>query len=747
MTLASGLLLSCFGAAPPISITAAASDGLPVGATIRHHDQFVQIDPDRHQLVATDRMTLDLPQAQQSITFALAPTLHLNRLVLSAADKPADESSHDIPFEIEADSASTSAQHVKVPAAILPAGTSTLTAHYHGLINDPPKEPRHLRFVTPSETAGHIGPEGVYLSSESQWYLDLPESLSTHRLRVALPSGWTAVTQGKSRTSAPCPSHLCPQGNFIMTEWELVQPSEALTLVANRFVSTMREWTSKSGQSVQLAAYLFPDDAHLAGEYLDATARYLDAYIPLLGSYPFDSFAVVENFFASGLGMPSFTLLGSGIIRRHYVQPYALGHEIVHSWIGNAVFNRIDRGNWVEGLTTYLANYYWHELSGDLPQARDQRRLMLQGYNLHVPPARDYPVGQFTQKRDERDNAIGYQKAAMVFHLLRHEVGEEAFWLGLKHLVTRYSGRHAEWRDLERVFAETSGRDLRWFFTQWIEQDGAPALSIESASAHRSAGDGGRSFHLTVKMAQTGKTFRVSVPLRIHMEGGREQTIEVEMRAAHDSMTARLPARPKDIELDPDVMVLRRMPREALPPVLNHYVTDGRRSLVLAFADPSQASHPFRQTVKRIEAQDSGKPVEERTATVSLTEDSLLPQEGSVLVLGSPESRVPIQSLISPHCGELVQLRDNGLTLAGSAHDGAGIAALVSCHRRDRPGSVITLLYAVTPQAATTVARLLFFYGWNSYVVFKDGRAVDRGEWASTYDRMEVSVDEQEVGR
>ncbi|HXH85793.1 MAG TPA: hypothetical protein VNI35_03160, partial [Nitrospira sp.] len=203
LTLAYGFLLLCFSTALPFSRTAAASDGLPAGATIRHHDLFVQIDPDRHQLVATDRMTLDLAPAQQSITLALAPTLYLDRLVLSATGKPEDESSQDIPFEIEADSVSTSAQHVRISAAILTAGTSTLTAHYHGLINDPPKEPRHLRFVTPSETAGHIGSEGVYLSSESQWYLDLPESLSTHRLHVALPSGWTAVTQGTPRTSAP----------------------------------------------------------------------------------------------------------------------------------------------------------------------------------------------------------------------------------------------------------------------------------------------------------------------------------------------------------------------------------------------------------------------------------------------------------------------------------------------------------------------------------------------------------------
>jgi hypothetical protein len=245
------------------------------------------------------------------------------------------------------------------------------------------------------------------------------------------------------------------------------------------------DWIAKTGQRIQLSTYLFPDDAHLAEEYLDATARYLDAYIPLLGPYPFEKFAVVENFFASGLGMPSFTLLGSGIIKRHYVQPYALGHEIVHSWIGNAVFNRADRGNWVEGLTTYLANYYWHELMGDRAQARDQRRLMVQGYNLHVPPERDYPVSQFTQKENERDNAIGYQKSAMVFHLLRQEVGEEIFWRALTSLIARYRGRYAEWHDLEQVFAEESRRDLRWFFAQWLEQDGAPELSLSEAVARR----------------------------------------------------------------------------------------------------------------------------------------------------------------------------------------------------------------------------------------------------------------------
>jgi len=157
----------------------------------------------------------------------------------------------------------------------------------------------------------------------------------------------------------------------------------------------------------------------------------------VLGPYPFRRFSIGENFFASGLGMPSYTLLGAGSIRRHYTQPYALGHEIVHSWIGNHVFND-HGGNWAEGLTTYLANYYWHEMNGDLQKAREERRMMLLSYAVYVPPDQDYPVVRFKRKSDQHDNAIGYNKAAMVFHMLRREIGGDRFFAALRTLVAEY---------------------------------------------------------------------------------------------------------------------------------------------------------------------------------------------------------------------------------------------------------------------------------------------------------------------
>ena len=723
-----------------LSIVCAADPVLP-RVVIRHHELLVEIVPEQHALIAKDRLTLEVPQSQDPIRFSLASTLQIDRITLVHTSVGAEVSIHDVPFEIEHGSAPESVQEVTIPSQVVAAGLVTLDVHYHGVINDPPRDPRHLRFVTPSETAGHIGPEGVYVSSESHWYPDIPESLSTYALLVAVPTGWTVVTQGKGGQSRACPDGFCRSDQMVMTEWVVTQPSEALTLVANTFVTSFRDWTAKTGQRIQLSTYLFPDDAHLAEEYLDATARYLDAYIPLLGPYPFEKFAVVENFFASGLGMPSFTLLGSGIIKRHYVQPYALGHEIVHSWIGNAVFNRAERGNWVEGLTTYLANYYWHELTGDREQARDQRRLMVQGYNLHVPPERDYPVAQFTQKQDERDNAIGYQKAAMLFHLLRQEVGEETFWRALKSLVAQYRGRQAEWRDLERVFAEASRRDLRWFFAQWVEQDGAPVLSLPEAIARPVTGEPAGTFQLEATIVQSNKLFRLPLQLLIHLEGDREHRLTLPLRSLRETISVTLPARPIAIDLDPEFMTVRRIARQALSPVLNHYVTDRRRTVLTAFTDEPDHPSPFRDVVTRIEAQKQQRPIGERTVIASLAQDGLLPQEGSVLVLGGPESRSGIQSILAHHCGERATLNDRGVTVMGTAHEGPGLALLASCHRVDRPGSVVTVLYAATQQAVAKVARLLFFYGWNSFVLFKDGAVVTRGEWPLASDRTEVRLD------
>ena len=91
-------------------------------------------------------------------------------------------------------------------------------------------------------------------------------------------------------------------------------------------------------------------------------------YRELVGAYPYSKFAVVENFWESGLGMPSFTLLGPRVIRLPFVWKSSLPHEIAHNWWGNGVFVDMRRGNWSEGLTAYLADHLIKEQRGQRPE-------------------------------------------------------------------------------------------------------------------------------------------------------------------------------------------------------------------------------------------------------------------------------------------------------------------------------------------------------------------------------------------
>jgi aminopeptidase N len=264
---------------------------------------------------------------------------------------------------------------------------------------------------------------------------------------------------------------------------------------------------------------------------------------------------------------------------------------------------------------------------------------------------------------------------------------------------------------------------------------------LSEAVARSVAGAPAQIFQLEATIIQSNKLFRLPLQLRIRMEGDREQMLTVPLRSLRETISVALPARPIAIDLDPEFMAFRRVARQSLSPVLNHYVTDRRRSVLMAFTDEPGHPSPFREIITRIETQEQQKPVSERTVIAPFAQDGLLPQEGSVLVLGGPESHSGIQSILAHHCGERAMLNDRGVTVKGTSYEGLGLALLVSCHRVDRPGSVVTVLYAASQQAVAKVARLLFFYGWNSFVLFKDGTVAARGDWPLPSDRMEVRLD------
>ncbi|MGQ0667120.1 MAG: hypothetical protein ACT4O4_08805, partial [Nitrospiraceae bacterium] len=173
------IVLLVGGAEPGKGIAASPA---PDHATIIAHDLAVELFPASHELVARDHVELELPRHATSVAFTLAPTLHVDSITLRARPE------ESLPFTREP-AGPFPAYRIAVALPAGHEGRVSLMWSYRGVIDDPPREPRHLRFVTPSETAGHIGPEGVYLSSESQWYPDIDGSLSVYRVLAHVPEG------------------------------------------------------------------------------------------------------------------------------------------------------------------------------------------------------------------------------------------------------------------------------------------------------------------------------------------------------------------------------------------------------------------------------------------------------------------------------------------------------------------------------------------------------------------------------
>jgi len=313
-----------------------------------------------------------------------------------------------------------------------------MTILYSGIFDDPvPVRP--LNTDNPGYgVTGTISPKGSFLLAGAGWYPELISSRAIYRVTVNAPAGLIAVTAGRSR------GHSTENGKTISI-WEVDYPVRGLTLSVARYVVE-----EKSVGKVTAATYLLPQNQDLAASYLGATAGYIALFSDLFGPYPFEKFAVVENFFPTGFGFPSYTLMGGTVLRLPFIVHTSLGHEIAHCWWGNGVYVDYDTGNWSEGLTSYVADYLFKEMKSE-KAALDARRQWLRNFATLVRPDNDFALNRFQSRYNPVTKTIGYDKSAMVFHMIRQLIGEEAFWGSLRDLYRDRLFRPTSWADLQRA--------------------------------------------------------------------------------------------------------------------------------------------------------------------------------------------------------------------------------------------------------------------------------------------------------
>jgi len=374
-----------------------------------HHALEVAVDPGRNYIEVTD--TITVPAGKTQLEFVLHPGLTpavLTRGVrLTASATAADKHLPALNTATEAGTANPTRYRVE-----LPAGQTRFRLRYHGHIRHALQDGAEEYARQFRETPGTITEQGVFLAGRSFWYPHIAGELLTFDLSLRLPQGWVGMSQGERVGRATGAEHAREQ-------WRCSSPQEEIYLVAGRFT----EYT-RAADGVQALVLLRQPDPALAQQYLDATADYVRLYSELIGPYPYAKFALVENFWETGYGMPSFTLLGPKVIRFPFILHSSYPHELLHNWWGNGVYVDFNSGNWCEGLTAYMADHLIKEQRG---QGDSYRRSTLQKFTNVVDESNDFPINQFISRHDAPSSSIGYGKTLMMFHMLRQILGDEYF--------------------------------------------------------------------------------------------------------------------------------------------------------------------------------------------------------------------------------------------------------------------------------------------------------------------------------
>ena len=668
--------------------------------SVVHHNLKIKLYPGSRRFTAEDTITLpDQPHNGPNLEISfelhrgLGPSIRTPDVHMSAQSPEAPKSGLP-PLEFY--------------RVALPAGLHTFTLAYGGAIDQPDVPVAAEQAQNFSENSDMISENGIYLSGDSYWYPRFDNELITFTVRATLPGGWDAVSQGL-RTFH---DRNIEETNV---QWESPEPQEGIFLIAARF----SEYVRPAGHYASMV-FLRSPDSELAEKYLEATVRYITMYEKLIGPYPYKKFALVENLWETGLGMPSFTLLGPKIIRFPFIITSSYPHEILHNWWGNSVFPDMAKGNWSEGLTAYLADYLIKEQEGGGTEFRQET---LQKYADYVVGNRDFPIFEFRARHSPSSEAIGYGKSLMFFHMLRQNLGDKIFVAGLQEIYHTYKFRVASFDDLRKTFEKVSGKDLKRMFDEWILRTGAPKLKLRNVNAHPLKT--GYVLTAIIEQVQPGKTYRLRIPLAVTMEGkARAFQSEVSMDKGILELSLHVPAQPLRLDIDPEFDLFRRLDREEMPPALSEALGAKKMLVLLPASVNSTLQQAYRQFA--LSLGNAGPDTVEIKFDTGITK---LPSDCAVTLLGW-ENRF-LKEAMASLSGYGVKLSRKSIHIGKNEIQMERNSIVLTSRNPKNKDVALDIIATTVPSALPGLSRKLPHYHKYSYLGFEGDEPSNtlKGRW------------------
>ncbi len=386
-------------------------------------------------------------------------------------------------------------------------------------------------------------------------------------IKITVPSNLTVAANGVLINS---------QNNGDGTKtfhWQVKNPI-ATYLVAfsiSNYQIMRDQYINAQLDTLAIMNFVYPEHYNRALIDFDNVSLMIEILESYYGQYPYmnEKYSIVEYVgYWGGMEYQTLTSVQPYFVSGDHAHDDLFVHELAHQWWGDCVSPKDFHHTWIsEGFATFSEALYFGFLEG---------QEKYHNYMNNENNAIDIKGRIYRDDVTDPDAVYGsivYYKGAWVLHMLRHVVGEEKFWSGLREYRARFEFGSATTEDLQQVFEEVTGDSLNWFFHQWIYEADAPHYAY---GWQEEPITGNYVIKLFIDQIQT-ETPLFKMPVDITLQSASsETTITVLVEDSAQSFLFTPSATITDVKVDKDNWLLKKTTQFTTPIIncLSHSIDD-----------------------------------------------------------------------------------------------------------------------------------------------------------------------------
>ena len=515
----------------------------PANFLAAHYDVSATLDAIGQSISATAKIDFKAVEASSTVRVELHPNL-----IVKEVKGPDGK-----PLTFERDNQNSLIVIAHLPTPVATDGLVTLTYTYAGLLVNDENSP------IPGVRAALINKDGAYLLLPARWFplTNYPSNRYTATFRLNVPDVFAVAGTGKASAPTPMAGKNAVEGNRLLYTFECKNLAPHGTFVVGHL-----QLNPQQAEGVNVAVYAPRAASANAQEFASSVARSAIIFSDMYGPIPDPTFTVIQipdgtvrDYAAPGV------LLLSQRIWDPKSSDRTIARLVASQWWGVQVLPATPGDVWIsDGLARYSEALYAEQNAGKEAGLRVVDEFAV-GALMYEDAA---PIGQAARlvpfSPDYR--SVVMNKGAMLFHMLRAQMGDAAFKAALHDFYFQFAEHSARVEDFEKIAerrAQAAAKppqeppNLRGFFAQWLNSTGVPEFTLEYVVYRTPKG-----FRVVGKIKQPLDTFRMPVDLRIDTEGNPEQKT-VDVIGTESGFTVETFGRPKPggIKIDPNNVILK----------------------------------------------------------------------------------------------------------------------------------------------------------------------------------------------